>query len=257
MGRFDGKVAIVTGGSNGIGAAVVERLASEGANVMIADRVAGTTSVAGVRFLETDVAVAGEVEAVVAATLGEWGRLDVLINNAGVGALAETPDMDEEVWDRVFAVNIRSVYLLCRAAIPAMREHGGAIVNIASLSGLFGDYGMGAYNASKAALINYTRSLALDCARDGIRVNALCPGLIETAISSATLARPEDRAAWLAPIPLGRTGTPDEMANVVAFLASDEAAYMTGSIVTADGGVSAHTGQPNIPHRRKLRVGQS
>ncbi len=105
----------------------------------------------------------------------------------------------------------------------------------------------------KGAVINYTRSLALDCARDGIRVNALCPGLIETAISSATLARPDDRAAWLAPIPLGRTGTPEEMANVAAFLASDDASYITGSIIIADGGVTAHTGQPNIPRRRLLR----
>ncbi len=253
MSRFDGKVAIVTGGSNGIGAAIVERLVSEGAKVMIADIAPPASLHTSVRFLRTDVGIGSEVEAVVAATLAEWGRLDVLVNNAGIGALAETPDMAEDVWDKVFAVNTRAIYLFCRAAIPAMKVQGGAIVNIASISGLSGDYGMGAYNASKGAVINYTRSLALDCARDGIRVNALCPGLIETAISAATLARPDDREAWLAPIPLGRTGTPEEMANVVAFLASDEASYMTGSIIAADGGVTAHTGQPNIPKRRTLR----
>jgi meso-butanediol dehydrogenase/(S,S)-butanediol dehydrogenase/diacetyl reductase len=116
---------------------------------------------------------------------------------------------------------------------------------------------MGVYNASKGAVINYTRSLALDCARDGIRVNALCPGLIETAMTDLTVARPEDRAAWLSPIPLARMGRPEEMANVIAFLCSGEASYMTGSIVTADGGISAHTGQPNVPYRRKLREQQA
>lgn len=253
MNRFEGKIVIVTGGSNGIGAAVVARLVEEGANVMIADLEAPLATHDGVRFVRSDVAVAADVNAAVAATLDAWGRLDVLVNNAGIGALAETPDMEEELWDRVFAVNMRSVYLFCRAAVPAMRRQGGAIVNIASISGLVGDYGMGAYNASKAAVINYTRSLALDCARDGIRVNALCPGLIETAIIGATLATEEGRAAWLAPIPLGRPGKSCEMASVVAFLASDDAAYMTGSIVTADGGVTAHTGQPNIPLRQRSR----
>ena len=253
MRRFENKVAIVTGGSNGIGAAIVARLAAEGAKVMIADIASPAALGDSVRFSRTNVGAGAEVDALVAATLAKWGRLDVLVNNAGIGALAETPDMAEDVWDKVFSVNIRAIYLLCRAAIPALRKQGGAIVNVASISGIGGDYGMGAYNASKGAVINYTRSLALDCARDGIRVNALCPGLIETAISAATLARPEDRAAWLAPIPMGRTGLPEEMASVVAFLASDEASYVTGAILTADGGVTAHTGQPNIPARRLLR----
>ena len=253
MKRFEGKTAIVTGGSNGIGAAIVARLVDEGASVTIADLEPPTAMLDAVRFVRTDVAVADAVQSAVRATLDAWGRLDVLVNNAGIGALAETPDMAEELWDRVFAVNVRSIYLFCRAAVPAMRGQGGAIVNIASISGLAGDYGMGAYNASKGAVINYTRSLALDCARDGIRVNALCPGLIETAIIGATLATEEGRAAWLTPIPLGRPGTPQEMASVVAFLASDDAAYMTGAILTADGGVTAHTGQPNIPLRQRLR----
>ena len=161
--------------------------------------------------------------------------------------------MDEDLWDKVFAINTKAIYLFCKYAIPVMRANGGAIVNIASISGLAGDYGMGVYNATKGAVINYTRSLALDCARDGIRVNALCPGLITTAMTELTVARPEDREAWLGPIPLGRMGKPEEMANVITFLASDEASYMTGSIVTADGGITAHTGQPNVPQRRKLR----
>lgn len=253
MGRFAGKVAIVTGGSNGIGAAVVSRLAADGAKVINADLQPPGQIRDSVAFIRTDGSSATDVAAVVEATVQQWGRIDILVNNAGLGALAETPDMDEELWDKVFAINIKGIFLFCKYAIPVMRAQGGAIINIASISGLAGDYGMGVYNASKGAVINYTRSLALDCARDRIRVNALCPGLIETAMTELTVARPEDREAWLGPIPLGRMGQPAEMANVAAFLASDEASYMTGSIITADGGITAHTGQPNVPNRRKLR----
>lgn len=257
MTSFGGKVAIVTGGANGIGAAVAARLAADGAKVMIADIQTPTATSDNIAFIRTDATSAQEVAALVDATVQKWGRVDILVNNAGLGALSETPDMAEELWDKVFAINTKAIYLFCKYAIPVMRQQGGAIVNVASISGLGGDYGMGVYNASKGAVINYTRSLALDCARDGIRVNALCPGLIETAMTELTVARPDDRAAWLAPVPLGRMGQPEEMANVVAFLASDEASYMTGSIVTADGGITCHTGQPNIPQRRKLRDPQA
>ncbi len=121
MKRFEGRVALVTGGTNGIGAAIVARLASEGAQVMIADLVAPADAGAGIAFIQTDVADAAQVEAAVAATIAKWGRLDVLVNNAGIGTLAETPDMPEELWDSVFAVNIRAIYLFCKAAIPALR----------------------------------------------------------------------------------------------------------------------------------------
>lgn len=254
MSRFAGKVALVTGGSNGIGAAIVARLAGEGANVLIADRTPPAATSDAIRYIATDVASADEVAAAVAAALGHWGQLDLLFNNAGVGAFGATPDTDDETWDQVFAVNIRAIFLFCRAAIPVMCDGGGgAIVNIASISGLAGDYGMGAYNASKGAVVNYTRSLALECAAHGIRVNALCPGLVDTAMSSPGLVREDDRAQWEERIPLGRPAQPEEMAAVAAFLASDDASYMTGSIVVADGGTTAHTGQPNIIARRKLR----
>ncbi len=224
---------------------------------MIADLGAPDTLREGTRFVQTDVTQSGDVDAAIAATLSAWGRLDILVNNAGVGAFSAVPDMDEVLWDRVFAVNSRAIYLFCRAAIPAMCANpggpGGAIVNIASISGLAGDYGMAAYNASKGAVVNFTRSLALESARNNIRVNALCPGLVETAMSSPGLERPGDRAHWEERIPLGRPARPEEMAAVIAFLASDEASYMTGSIVTADGGTMAHTGQPNIIGRRELR----
>lgn len=254
MNRFEGKVALVTGGSNGIGAAIVARLAGEGARVLIADRAAPAVTSDAIRYIATDAAKSADVSAAVAAAMEHWGRLDILINNAGVGSFGATPDIDDETWDQVFAVNIRAIFQFCRAAIPVMRDGGGVIVNIASISGLFGDYGMGAYNASKGAVLNYTRSLALECAALGIRVNALCPGLVDTAMSAAGQVREEDRADWQSRIPLGRPAQPAEIAAVAAFLASDDASYMTGSIVAADGGITAHTGQPNIIKRRAERA---
>jgi meso-butanediol dehydrogenase/(S,S)-butanediol dehydrogenase/diacetyl reductase len=252
--RFTDKVAIVTGGSSGIGAAIVERLVLEGAKVIVADLNPPAGVSDSIIYHRTDVSSAADVGTMVAATIERCGQLDILINNAGIGILAETPDLIEEDWQRLFAVNVSSIFYTCRAAIPHMRHHGGAIVNVASISGLIGDYGFTAYNASKAAAINYTRSLALDCARDNIRVNALCPGAIAgTAMGVGAYGSEADRRAWTDAIPLARFGTAVEMANVVAFLCSPEASYMTGSIVVADGGVTAHTGQPNVPdqHRRR------
>ena len=252
--RFDGKVAIVTGGSSGIGAAIIARLISEGAQVLNADINAPATVADAVIFHHTDVRDAAQVQAMVAAAVARFGRLDVLINNAGIGLLAETPDMAEEDWDRLFAVNVTSVFHTCKAAIPQMGGSGGAIVNVASISGLLGDYGMGAYNASKAAVINYTRSLALDCSRLGIRVNALCPGAIAgTAMAVGEHGGDEYRQSWLDTIPMRRFGTAAEMAGVAAFLASDDASYVTGAILAADGGATAHTGQLDFPGRRRKR----
>ncbi len=254
MDRFAGKVAIVTGGASGIGAATVARLASEGARVMVADIQPPADVGEKVRFGRTDVTSQAEVDALVAATLAAWGQLDILVNNAGTGSLAATPEMELAEWERVFAVNSTSVFLGCHAAIPHMRENGGAIVNTASISGLFGDYSMGAYNASKGAVVNYTRALALECGEYGIRVNAVCPGLVDTPMSGAGIAQQADRDYWFSAIPLARAAQPEEIASVIAFLASDDASYMTGAIVAADGGVTAHTGQPNFPVRQRLRA---
>lgn len=254
MERFAGKVAIVTGGASGIGAATVARLLSEGAKVLVADRqeLSGLGEMA--RFAKTDVTCAAEVDSMIDAALATWGRLDVLVNNAGTGALGSTVDCPPEDWERVFAVNSTAIYRCCRAAIPHLAETNGAIVNVASISGLGGDYAMAAYNASKGAVINYTRSLAVDCAADGIRVNAVCPGLVHTPMSAPGLADPIDSDHWFERIPLGRAAQPEEMAAVIAFLASDDASYVTGAILPADGGATAHTGQPNFPARRKARA---
>ena len=257
MARFAGKVAIVTGAAQGIGAAIAARLAAEGAHVTIADINEPDDPPAGALFVRADVSNAADVAAAIESTLARWGRLDVLVNNAGVGSLAETPELAEEQWDRIFGVNIKAIFLFCKAAIPALRETTGTIVNIASISGLAGDHAMAAYNASKGAVVNYTRALAVDCAKDGIRVNAVCPGLIATDIASAGLADPADREFWFGRIPMGRAGRPEEIASLVAFLASDEASYMTGSNVVADGGVTAHTGQPNFKERIALRAARA
>jgi meso-butanediol dehydrogenase/(S,S)-butanediol dehydrogenase/diacetyl reductase len=261
MGRFSGKVAIVTGGARGIGGAISARLATDGANVLIADLNAPAELPENAAWLRTDATKTADVTAAVAEAVRRWGRLDYLVNNAGMGAIGETADMEEELWDQVFAINTRAVFLFCKAAIPHMRKAGGgAIVNIGSISGMFGDYAMDAYNASKGAVINYTRSLALDVARDNIRVNVLCPGLVDTDMAAAAFADPVDRAHWFSLIPLGRAARPAEMAGVATFLLSDDASYMTGAVVPVDGGVTGHTGQPNFPdvwRKRALRQVQS
>ncbi len=251
--RFDGRVVLITGAASGIGAAAARRFASEGARLMLgdidADGLAAVRSELGEAAAArvTDVAERAQVEALTREAVERFGRLDVVFNNAGIGAYGRTPDLDPEVWHRTIAVDLHSVFYGCRAAIPQLRAAGGgAIVNTASISGLFADYGLAAYNAAKAAVVNYTRAVAIDHAREGIRANAVCPGPIETALTAALRGSERFMAAYRELIPMARMGTADEVAGVVAFLASDDAAYVTGAAIVVDGGVTAATGQVNF-----------
>ncbi|WP_217429595.1 SDR family NAD(P)-dependent oxidoreductase [Sphingomonas bacterium] len=250
---FAGKVAIVTGGASGMGAAAVGLLVERGCKVAIVDlnaergaALAGETG-DGAAFFRCDVGEADEVEAMVKAVTDRFGRLDILFNNAGKGHLELTPDMAIETWRAMIAVNLDSVFYVSKFAIPHIRAAGGgAIVNTASVDGMAADYGMGAYNAAKGGVVNYTRSLALEAAPLNIRVNAVCPGWISDTPMTAHMARnPEISEVWSRSIPMGRGGHAIEVARMMVFLASDDASYVTGAIIPVDGGLTCQTGFPN------------
>ncbi len=255
MGRLEGKIAVVTGGASGIGAATARRLAAEGARLVIADQNAEQGEAVAVALREEgataffracDVGELDQVEAVVAEAVERFGGLDVMMNNAGIGLFGKTPDLDPALWHFTVRVNLDSVFYGCRAAIPHMRRRGGgSIINTGSISGLGGDYGLGAYNATKGAVCNYTRSVALDHASENIRVNAICPGCIDTGLTKPIYQVPKVLERFNRAIPMGRVGRAEEVASVAAFLASDDASYVTGATIVVDGGMTAHTGAPD------------
>jgi meso-butanediol dehydrogenase/(S,S)-butanediol dehydrogenase/diacetyl reductase len=256
MERFDGKVVLITGAASGIGAATARRFAREGARLMLGDLneeggAAIAKEIAGggdsAAFQATDVRDLAQVEALTNAAVERFGRLDVVFNNAGIGTYGQTPDLDPEVWHDVIATDLHSVFYGCRAAIPHLRSSGGgAIVNTASISGLSGDYGLAVYNAAKGGVVNYTRTVAIDHAHENIRVNAVCPGPVESALTAPLLANEKLVEEYRKLVPMGRVGQPEEIADVVAFLASEDARYVTGAAIVVDGGLMATTGQPNF-----------
>lgn len=252
--RFSGKTAIVTGGASGIGAAFVRRMIAEGGSVMIADldadRGGALATELGERasFQAIDVVDPQAFSTLMDDVATHFGGLDILFNNAGIGCFGTTPDLAIEEWRRVISVNLDAVFYACRIAIPHMRKRGGgAIVNTASASGLAADYAFTAYNAAKAGVINYTRCLAIDHARDGIRANAICPGPVDTPLLTTGVdAVPGLRQQWEKVVPSGRFAQPEEIAAVALFLASDDASGVTGAAIPVDGGMMAHSGQPDL-----------
>jgi 3-oxoacyl-[acyl-carrier protein] reductase len=240
----NGKVALVTGAGRGIGRAIALRLADEVDILAVcslgldnAVRVADEINEAGLRAnpYQADVSQAGQVQRVVAAVLNDFGRIDILVNNAGSFSRASISTMSEEQWDQVIDVNLKGTFLCCRAVIPHMLSRGsGCIINIASTSGITGGTSGAHYAAAKGGVIAFTRSLGRELAGQGIRVNAVAPSNIETDMLQAS------RQGYLQDIvdkvPLGRTGKPEEIADIVAFLASDAASYIVGEVIVASGG---------------------
>jgi NAD(P)-dependent dehydrogenase (short-subunit alcohol dehydrogenase family) len=248
MRRFEGKVAVITGGGSGLGRASAVRLAEEGASIVIADinpeggqeTVRQVQAVDGrVLFITADTTKTEDVKQMVASTVEAFGCLDVLFPSAGVGAGGDVVETTEECWDRVLGLDLRGVYLACKYAIPQMRENGGgAIVLVASIGGMLGNWGA-SFCAAKGAIVNLTRQMALAHAPENIRVNCICPGYIATPIIQDALDDPERLEKTSARHPIGRIGQPEEVAAAVAFLASDEASFITGAILPVDGGYLA------------------
>jgi len=247
-GRVDGKVCIVTGGATGIGEATAELFAEEGARVAILDRDAAGSAVAsrltGARFYQTDIAKEDDVKAAMARTEADFGRIDVLVNNAAVFVLKGL-DASVEDWHRSLDVNVIGTSLCTRYASESMKKRGGgAIVNLSSISGFVAQPEFLAYSATKAALVNMTRCMALDLAPHGIRVNCVCPGTIRTAATDRHMEQTgeteEEFLAENAPMHLlNRVGTPREVAYAILFLASDEASFITATPLMVDGGYTA------------------
>lgn len=255
--ELEGKVAVVTGGTSGIGRDAAVLFAKAGANVVVAGRrePEGNETIELIRaaggdglFVKTDVSKAAEVEALIQKAVEKFGRLDVAFNNAGVeGVWAPIVKQSEEDWDRTIDINLKGVWLCLKYEIRQMLKQGGggAIVNMASIIGLVGSAGVAAYSASKHGVIGLTKTAALENAKSGIRINAVCPGFIETPMADRSLRAPAARKYVVSCHPIGRLGKPMEIAEAVVWMCSDRASLMTGQSLVLDGGFLAGQNSPS------------
>jgi meso-butanediol dehydrogenase/(S,S)-butanediol dehydrogenase/diacetyl reductase len=249
--RFEGKIVIVTGAGSGIGAATARRFNAEGAIVALNGRRESKLSDVGAalgndRYMicPGDVSIPGDVEKLTTDVIRDHGKIDILVNNAGMGGVGDFMTMPVQHWRNSFAVNVDGIFNMARATLPHLIKSGGSIINVSSLCGLGADRGLAFYNATKGAVSNLTRSLALEFAPRGVRINAVCPTTTLTELTTAVFEQnPEMLQRLLARIPMGRAAQPDEVASAIAFLASEDASFVNGVNLPVDGGVDASSGQ--------------
>lgn len=242
MGRFENKVVVITGGGSGIGLAAVRLFISEGAKVSVFDyKITEDLERTGCDTYQVDVRNSGQIKKAVAAVIEKWYKIDILVNNAGIEFVSSLEETVEEDWDRVLDTNLKGMFLTTKEVLPYLKQTHGVIVNTASQLALVGSALFTAYTSSKAAILNFTRSLAIEIAKDHVRVNAICPGAINTPLLNRQFeggkTGPQGSLDDLIAMhPMGRLGEPEEIAKPMLFLCSDDASFMTGSALVVDGG---------------------